>query len=210
VLKSFAVAPAADDSTRGPAPRASTRFFPSRPYTTSMTETPDRFVRAFEAHEAFERADDGWFGLTTTRFGARVTATGTDEWALRYTVTVRAPMLSTAVVGEAVGPAVEEGWFDTYELRLEDAAGAVRQDVDLASYEVTERDGDAVATFEFEWGNADRAPAIAKAIAEYVEGTYVEGVVPGYEYGPPVSDLISSARQGGEGEGEGSSGPMPL
>jgi hypothetical protein len=56
-----------------------------------MTETPDRFVRAFEAHEAFERADDGGFGLTTTRFGARVTATETDEWALRYTVTVRAP-----------------------------------------------------------------------------------------------------------------------
>jgi len=173
-----------------------------------MTDTPDRFVRAFEAHEAFERADDGGFGLTTTRFGASVTANETDEWALRYTVTVRAPMLSTAVVGEAVGPAVEDGWFDTYALRLEDAAGAVRHDVDLAAYEVTERDGDAVATFEFEWGNADQAPAIARAIAEYAEGTYVEGVVPGYEYGPPVSDLLSSARQGGEDEG--SSGPMPL
>lgn len=173
-----------------------------------MTEVPDRFVRAFEAHEAFERADEEAFALTTTRFEVRVTATETDDRALRYTVSVRAPMLSTAVVDEAVGPAVEEGWFDTYELRLEDAAGAVRHDVDLDDYTVEERGGDAVATFEFEWGNADRAPAIAKAIAEYAEGTYVEGVVPGYEYGPPVADLLSSARQGGDGEG--SSGPMPL
>jgi len=173
-----------------------------------MTDVPDRFVRAFEAHEAFERADDGEFRLTTTRLGARVTATGTEDWALRYSVTVRAPMLSTAVVGEAVGPAVEDGWFDTYELRLEDVPGAVRHEVDLEEYTVKNDDGEAVATFEFEWGNADQAPAIAKAIAEYAEGTYVEGVVPGYEYGPPVSDLLSSARQGGEGEE--SSGPMPL
>ena len=155
-----------------------------------MTDVPDRFVRAFEAHDAFERAGSEAFGLTTTRLDARVTAAETDDWELRYTLTVRAPMLSTAVVGEAVGPAVEDGWFDTYELRLEDATGAVRHG------------------FEFEWGNADRAPDIAKAIAEYAEGTYVEGVVPGYEYGPPVSDLLSSARQ--SDEGEGSSGPMPL
>lgn len=173
-----------------------------------MTDVPDRFLRAFEAHEGFERTDDGLFELTTTRFDSRVTATETDEWALRYTVTVRAPMLSTAVAGDAVGHAVEEGWFNTYELRLEDAAGAVRQDVDFSDYAVEERDGEAVATFEFEWGNADRAPDIAKAIAEYAEGTYVEGIVPGYEYRPPVSDLLSAARQGDDGEG--SSGPMPL
>ena len=172
-----------------------------------MTDVPDRFVRAFEAHEAFERASEEEFTLTTTRLGARVTAEGTDDWALRYAVTVSAPMLSAVVVGDTVGPAVERGWFDTYELRLEDAAGAVRHDVELEDHTVEERTGEAVATFEFEWGNADQAPAIAKAIAEYAEGTYVEGVVPGYEYGPPVSDLLSSARQGGD---EGSSGPMPL
>jgi hypothetical protein len=173
-----------------------------------MTDIPDRFVRPFEAHEAFERTDEGEFSLETTRLGTRVTAAETDDRALRYTVTVRAPMLSTAVIGDPVGPAVEDGWFDTYELRLEDADGAVRHDVELGDYTVTERDGEADATFEFEWGNADQAPAIAKAIAEFVEGTYVEGVVPGYEYGPPVSDLLSSARQGDGGEG--SSGPMPL
>lgn len=173
-----------------------------------MTEgLPERAVQAFESHDAFERADGKWFSVTTTRFDGRVTAQETDDWALTYTLEVRAPMLSTATEGP-VGDAVEEGWFDTYELRLEDATMPVREDVDLSDQRVFEEAGDAVAIFEFEWGNADRAPDIVKAIAEFVEGTYVEGVVPGYEYGPPVSDILSSARQS-SGE-DGDRGPMPL
>jgi len=158
---------------------------------------PDRFERAFGAHEAYERDGDG-FRLTTTTFDARVTATATDDRALAYEATVRAPMLST-VADEAVEPAVEEGWFDTYDRRLAGAAGAVRADVTV-DHGVRSIDGDAVATFRFEWGNADRAPDVAKAIAEYAEGTYVEGVVPGYEYGDPVASMLSAATQGEGGE----------
>ncbi|WP_254840648.1 DUF5813 family protein [Natronomonas marina] len=172
-----------------------------------MTDTPpERAVRAFDAHDAFER-DGEWFAVTTTTFDGRVTAEATDEWALYYTLEVRAPTLAAATADE-VGPAVESGWFDTYERRLEDATMAVREDVELDEQRVFEEAGDAVAVFGFEWGNADRAPDIAKAIAEFVEGTYVEGVVPGYEYEPPVSELLSRARQSG-GEG-GERGPMPL
>jgi hypothetical protein len=183
-------------------------------------ELPERAARAFESHDAFERAgideesDDPqgatgaeWFDIQTTRFDGRVTATETDDWALRYSLEVRAPMLSTATEDE-VGEAVEAGWFETYELRLEDAPMAVRDDVELADQRVVEEAGEAVAVFEFEWGNADRAPDVAKAMAEYVEGTYVEGVVPGYEYGQPVSDLLSRARQSAGDEGD--RGPMPL
>ena len=168
-------------------------------------EIPDRAVRAFESHDAFER-DGKWFEVTTTTFEGRVTATETEEWALQYTLEVRAPMLSAAV-NDPVGPAVEDGWFETYELRLEDAPMAVRDDVDLDDQRVVEEAGDAVAIFEFEWGNADRAPDIAKAIAEYTEGTYMEGIVPGYDYQPPVSELLSQARQS---DSTGESGPMPL
>ena len=170
-------------------------------------ELPDRAVRAFETHDAFERAGPAWFAVTTTRFDGRVTAEETDDWALTYTLEVRAPMLSTATEDD-VGDAVEEGWFETYELRLEDATMTVREDVDLADQRVFEEAGDAVAVFEFEWGNADRAPDIAKAMAEFVEGTYVEGVVPGYEYTQPVSDLLSRARQSSGDERD--RGPMPL
>ncbi len=168
-------------------------------------ELPERAVRAFEAHDAFER-DGAYFAVTTTKFDSRVTATETDGWELAYTLEVRAPMLSNAAEGP-VGSAVEDGWFETYELRLEDASMAVRGDLDFEDRRVIEEAGDAVAVFEFEFGNADRVPGIAKAIAEYVEGTYLEGIVPGYEYGPPVSELLSRARQS---DSEGDRGPMPL
>lgn len=172
-----------------------------------MSETvPDRAVRSFEAHDAFER-DGRWFEVTTTRFDGRVTARETDGWELAYTLEVRAPMLSEATE-DTVGEAVEDGWFDTYELRLEDAGMAVRGGVEFDDYRLVREAGEAVAVFEFEWGNADRAPDMAKAVTEYVEGTYMEGVVPGYEYRPPVSELLSRARSG-TGE-DGGRGPMPL
>jgi len=178
-----------------------------RRYRRPMTEAlPDRAGRAFDAHAAFERTD-GWFDLSTTAFDARVTAAATDDGALRYTLEVRAPTLQSATADD-VGASVAEGWFETYERRLEDAPMAVRHDVALAEQRVFEEAGDAVAVFTFEWGTADRAPAIAKALAEYVEGTYMEGIVPGYEYVPPVADLLADARQSGGGDGGG--GPMPL
>lgn len=173
-----------------------------------MTELPERAERAFECHDAFERADDEWFAVTTTAFDGRVTAAETDEWALEYTLEVRAPMLSTATEG-SVGDAVEEGWFDTYERRLEDAHMVVREDVEFDTYRVFEEAGDAVSVFVFEHGNPDRAVDIAKAIAEFVEGTYMEGIVPGYQYRPPVSELLARARQAGD-ESERDRGPMPL
>jgi hypothetical protein len=169
-----------------------------------MTGTlPDRARRAFEGHDAFER-DGRWFEVTTTNFEGRITASETDGWELSYTLEVRAPMLSNATE-DPVGSAVEDGWFETYELRLEDAPIALWEDLAFDDQRVFEEAGDAVAVFEFEWGNADRVPEIAKAIAEYVEGTYMEGIVPGYTYQPPVSELLSRARSG-----DGGSGPMPM
>jgi len=158
---------------------------------------PDGAARALDAHDAFESSDGG-YRLTTTEFDGHLTVAETEEWANRYTLTVRAPMLSTAVEG-AVGPDLEDGWFDTFGLRLEDAPGAVRDDVDLTDLDVSRNDGTAVVTFTFEWGNADRAPEIAKALGEYVEGTYMEGVIPGFDYREPVASMLSAASQGERG-----------
>ena len=168
-------------------------------------EVPERATRAFERHEAFVRDGDG-YAVTTTRFDGVVRIAETDEWALRYTLTVRVPMLSTAVEGP-VGDAVEAGWFETLERRLEDATMATRADVELGTYAVEEDDGDAVVEFGFAYGNADRAPEVVKSMAEFVEGTYVEGVVPGYDYRGPVAALLSQATQGDE---DGGSSPTPL
>ncbi|WP_135665587.1 DUF5813 family protein [Halorhabdus rudnickae] len=162
-----------------------------------MTDTlPQAVVSAFDDHEAFEPAEEG-YNVTTTVFDATVTATEADDFGYRFTVTVRAPMLREAVEAEVVGPAVEEGWFETYERRLEDATMATRSQVDLEEYDVTDENGQAEATFVFEYGDAERGTEIAKTIVEFVEGTYVEGVVPGYDYGSPVADLLHQAKTAG-------------
>ncbi|WP_299266098.1 DUF5813 family protein [Halorientalis sp.] len=166
---------------------------------------PERAERAFEGHEAFERDGDS-FVVTTTRFDGRVTAAETDDWALSYRLVVQTPMLSAAVDGD-VGDAVEAGWFDTLERRLKDAPSVTRTDVTLDEMTLTEDGTEAVAEFAFEFDNADRAPDVAKAFAEYVEGTYVEGVVPGYDYEGVVADLMGKAASQG---GDGSRGGTPL
>lgn len=169
-------------------------------------QMPERAARAFEAHEAFERTAGG-FALTTTDFENRVTAAETDGWALRYTVTVRVPMLSSAV-SDPVGPALEDGWFETLELRLEDALSATRYDVDLEEYALERVGGEALARYAFETGNADRAPRVVRSIVEYVEGTYLQGAVPGYDYRDPVAGMLAKARQSADEDDTG--GPMPL
>lgn len=162
-------------------------------------ELPESVERAFEYHDAFERDGDA-FLVATTAFEGRVTAVDGPEYVSAYTVTVRVPTLSAVTTGE-VGDAVADGWFETLERRLEDAPKATRADVELGTFDV-ERDGeDVYVTYGFELGNADRAAEIAKAFVEYVEGTYVEGVIPGYEYESPVDDLISDASHDGSGGG---------
>lgn len=169
-------------------------------------ELPDGVEQAFGRHDAYERADDERFELTTTVFDGTVTADNAPEWRVAYTVTVRAPTLQAATSDE-VGDAVADGWFETLELRLEDAPKATRATVELDDYRI-ERDGhDVVTTYEFTLGNADRAADVAKAFVEYVEGTYVEGVVPGYSYEGRVADLVSDASSGG---GNGEVGGTPL
>lgn len=163
----------------------------------------ERANAAFDRHAAFETANGG-FRLTTAAFESHVTGSGAAEQTVRYRVTVRVPMLSRVIDGE-LGPSVLEGWFETFERRLEDAPMATRADITLESYTVDRRDGEAIVTFEFEDTVPDRGPNVVKALIEFTEGTYVEGVVPGYEYRDPVASLISRARQG-----EDESGPMPL
>jgi hypothetical protein len=164
-----------------------------------MSDLPESVERAFDYHDAFERDGDAYL-VSTTAFEGRVTAVDGPEYLSAYTVTIRVPTLAAATADD-VGDAVQSGWFETLERRLEDAPTATRSDVELATFDVEEDGEDIYVTYGFEWGNADRAAEIAKAFVEYVEGTYVEGVIPGYEYLEPVSDLVSAASQDGGGGG---------
>jgi hypothetical protein len=157
-------------------------------------ELPASTERAFEDHGAYERAGDA-FVVSTTAFDGRVTPVDGGV----YTVTVRLPTIQATTVDD-VGDAVADGWLDTLQRRLEDAPKATRADVPLARFDV-ERDGeDIFVTYGFESSDPDRAASIAKTLVEYAEGTYVEGVIPGYEYESPVADLLERASQG-EGGG---------
>lgn len=176
-------------------------------------DVPERAVRAFTTHDAFEERE-GHFAVTTTRFDASVTAENTDEPGFRYRVRVTVPTLSTAVAG-SVAEVVEEGWLDTFRLRLEDAAMAVPGDATITTPE-TRTDGEHVVIETiFRERNAERASRTAKALVDYVEGTYAEGIVPGYEYRPPVSDLLAAASHSDDPDPDpdsdvGTGGPMPM
>jgi len=159
-------------------------------------ELPDRVRRAFADHGSFERDGDGWVS-TTTAFDGRVRAEPADEGRIRFAVTVRVPTLS-AVTADEVADVVEDGWADTFERRAVDVGGVTRTDREFDP--VVEREGDEVAvTYEFVDTNERRGVDDASALIDFVEGTYVQGVIPGYEYTPPVSNLLSAARQQGGG-----------
>lgn len=158
---------------------------------------PEPAERALASHEAVV-AEDGTHRVTSTVFESSVAAADVDggpQWTVRVTV----PSLSAAT-SDHVGESVAEGWFETFERRLADAPKATRAPLELDDLAVERRGIDVVVTFTFTWEDPERAVDIAKTLVEYVEGTYVEGVVPGYSYEAPVADLLSQADTGGDAE----------
>jgi hypothetical protein len=161
-----------------------------------------RARRSFETHDAFERRGTDEFAVTTTPFDAAVRTADEDsdgETGGDAAVTVRLPTLDAVVAGETVAAVVEDGWYETLERRLDDVHTVARVD-DAAPPEI-ERSGDEVVlTVSF---STTPAPEDALAVAEYAEGTWVQGIVPGYDYREPAAGLIDRARQNyDEGEGE--------
>jgi hypothetical protein len=162
----------------------------------STDELPDRVRRAFADHGSFEREGDGWVS-TTTAFDGRVRAEPAEEGRIGFTVTVRVPTLS-AVTADEVADVVEDGWADTFERRAADVGGVTRADREFDP--VVEREGDEIAVgYALTDINERRGVDDAGALIDFVEGTYVQGVIPGYEYTEPVTDLLSAARQQGGG-----------
>ena len=165
--------------------------------TEPSDELPRRVRRAFADHGSFEREGDGWVSETTA-FDGRVRAEQAEEGRIAFTVTVRVPALS-AVTADEVADVVEDGWADTFERRAVDVGGVTRKDREFDP--AVERGSDEIAViYELTDINERRGVDDANALINFVEGTYVQGVIPGYEYTEPVSGVISSARrQGNDG-----------
>lgn len=152
--------------------------------------------RALDDHDAFEREGDA-FTVTTTPFEATVRvvdAGGTAE----YHVTVRVPTIDAVVAGETVAPVVQEGWFETFERRLGDPAGAMRTDPETPIVRLDAERGTVTVETSFEDARPARGAAEAKAFVDFVEGTYVQGHIPGYDYEEPFSGLLARAKSRGD------------
>jgi hypothetical protein len=148
----------------------------------------DALVDRFAAHDAFESVADG-FALTTSALETVVTV-----GAERLVVTIWAPTLD-ATAADDVPDIVSDGFADTFERRVADPSGAVRAD---AVSVTVEREADRLVVEGRFAPATDRAAAEAKALIDFVEGTWVGGLVPGYDYDPPAADLLERAADHGE------------
>ena len=175
--------------------------------------TDERVERAFRRHPAFEKTGENEFDTTTTPFEGIVTVPDADSDATaEYRVVVRTPVLDAVVEGEEVAEVVQTGWFETLELRLEDAHTVA--DAEEVTPPTIERVGEEVVlTVDFERADPERAAEDAKAIVEFVEGTWVQGLIPGYDYREPAASFRERAQQnydeggaGGPGNRSGRSG----
>lgn len=161
-----------------------------------MTELPHRLQRAFADHTAFEQHTDGQFISTSTTFEGHVEATEIDG-RFSFVVESRVPLLGT-VTEEEVADVVEDGWYETFELRTQDIGGIFRTDRDL-SPTVTRHAETAAVEVTLEDINPRRGVDDAAAVIDYVEGTFVQGIIPGYTYTEPIDGILERARDAAGG-----------
>jgi len=152
--------------------------------------------RALSGHAAFE-ADGEEFAVTATTFEARVAVEGTTAGPV-YAVTVRVPTIDSVVAGETVAPVVQEGWLETFELRVADVGGVTRLEPTAPEVSTDAAAEEVVVETSIPADRPNVAADDAKAVVDFVEGTFVEGIIPGYTYREPVSGLIERARSAGE------------
>lgn len=163
-----------------------------------MTELPDRVERAFRDDNSFEQEESGKYTLTTTAFEGVVEVEPVDEGRIRFAITVRVPGLNAVTEGE-VAPVVEDDWYRTLRLRVEDVGGIARGDHDWQPELSRDDSGSGEIRIQTELTEIAerRGVADSRAFIDFVEGTYVQGIIPGYEYTEPVSEILSKARQQG-------------
>lgn len=160
-----------------------------------MSELPERVRRAFNDHGSYEQTDETTFRSTGTAFDGVVEAAPAEDGQIRFDVTVTVPTLN-AVTSERVAEVVEDGWYETFERRVRDVSGIARGTPEYDP-SVHRNGSDIVVEASLSDINETRGVDDASAFLTYVEGTYVQGIIPGYEYTGSVSELISSARQQG-------------
>ncbi|AOW81139.1 hypothetical protein HTSR_1977 [Halodesulfurarchaeum formicicum] len=147
---------------------------------------------AFRSRPEFQETERGDFIIDGTDFEARVTVESDT-----VTLTQELPTLDSTVQGETVAEVVADGWEETFRRRVADVGKVIASP---GGEPAVERDGESLrVTIELP-ADPTEAPAAALGAANYVEGTWVEGIVPGYDYDERVQAIRNRAREtGGEG-----------
>jgi hypothetical protein len=165
-----------------------------------MTDEPLAVAAdTFANDERFEQAGEHEFAATKTPFEGEIELS-LDDNEVVYRVVSRVPILDSVVVGETVADVVEEGWYETLERRLADPKVT---SVETTQPEIRQDGGTVVVESTFRDADPSRAPEEAQAIVDYVVGTWMEGVIPGYEYTDEVQALRERASENYDDRNQG-------
>lgn len=156
-----------------------------------MTDDALPATNSLASDDRFEQIGEDEFTATKTPFEAAVHLESDGD--LIYRVVSRVPMLDSVVEGETVADVVREGWYETFERRLADAHKVT--DVETTPPEIRQEGETVVVESTFRDADPRRAPEEAQALIDYVVGTWMEGVIPGYEYTEEVQALRDRAAQ---------------
>lgn len=160
----------------------------------------DSATHSLAAREAFQETDEG-FLVTTTPFEATIRVDSADG-SVAYRIDVTVPTLDAVVADETVAPVVQEGWFETFERRIKSLGTVTRTEPDPPWIRCDNEAAVIHVTFTFESSLPARGTEDAKALVDFVEGTYVQGIIPGYEYDSPVAELLNQATDRSQSAGE--------
>ena len=157
-----------------------------------MGDRHAELLGAFDRHSRFT-VEDGTVRLAGTPFTGAVDIGVNDETAT-YLITVTAPSLDAVVTDQSVSEVILAGWAETYERRIEGADGVTPE---IATVDSDVEWDQHTLTVQMTVRRPATAPAPTDGIAalmQFIEGTYLQGVIPGYEYGPPVDKMLERAR----------------
>ncbi|MFB6133381.1 MAG: DUF5813 family protein [Halanaeroarchaeum sp.] len=110
------------------------------------------------------------------------------------------PTLDAAVSGETVAPVVEDGWYDTFERRVEGIGGVTT--TDDVTVTAVDRGAETVTVETALDASPGTVADDVVAVVSFVEGTWVEGIIPGYDYVDTVERVRQRARQNAQGSTE--------
>lgn len=165
-------------------------------------ERVDRAESALRRSDAFA-VENGAFAVTTTELDAQVTVSGGKDGPPVYRVTVIAPTIDSVVADESVAGVVADGWADTFERRLVDPHQVGRGLEPIEPIVAVEEEAVTVR-MRFRDADPERGGENARALAEFVEGVWVQGLIPGYTYREPAKTLLDRAVDRSEPPADGS------